>query len=106
MSESVRKLVQQNLSRLHKTVGEISQAVIVERSGLSPTMVSRILSGKDSDEEQGALQRVMAILAACNLVVVPRTYQHVDPEEYRAMQVLASKRLDDTTRSSDFGALA
>ena len=96
MSESVKRLQQANLTTLHRTVAELSQAVIVERTGLSSTLVSRILSGKDSDEESGgALQRVLSILAACNLVVVPQSYRQVDPEVYRSLQVLALRAIRD-----------
>lgn len=41
----------------------------------------------------GAVHRVLALLAACNLTVVPQSYRHVDHDEYRALQILASKRL-------------
>lgn len=43
----------------------------------------------------GAVDRVLAMCAACNLQLVPMTYRAVDPDEYRAMQVLAKRRLDD-----------
>lgn len=94
MNEACTRLQHANLTAIHRAVCDISQAVVAERSGLSPTLVSRLLSGKDSEDEQGgAVHRVLAILAACNLTVVPQTYRHVDPDEYRAMQILASKRL-------------
>lgn len=95
-SDLVKRLAQQNQSMLLRVVGEISQAVVAERSGLSPTLVSRLLSGKDGDEDgKGAVDRVLAIAAACNLQLVPQTYTAVDPDELRAMQVLARRRLDE-----------
>ena len=95
-----RKLHQQNHSTLLRAVAELSQAVVAERSGLSPTLVSRLLAGKDGEE--GAVDRVLAIAAACNLQLVPKTYQAVDPDEYRAMQILARRRLDDATNGGTY----
>lgn len=101
-SEMVKKLRQQNHSALLRAVGEISQAVVAERSGLSLTLVSRLLAGKDGcgateEEGCGAVERVLAIAAAANLQLVPRTYKAVDPDEWHATQVLAKCRLEDVT---------
>lgn len=94
-SDLVKRLKQQNHTALLHAVAEITQAVIVERSGLSATMVSRLLSGKDgTDEDGGAVERVLTIAAACNLKLVPKTYTTVGPDEWRAMQILARRRLD------------
>jgi len=108
-NSSVKRLLQQNQTTVLRRVGEVSQAVVAERANLSPSLVSRILSGKDAkegdDELGGALHRVLSILAGCNLVVVPREFRHVDPDEYRAVQVLATKRLQDEQVNSGFGEL-
>jgi hypothetical protein len=106
-SDAARKLMRQNVSTLHQAVGQITQAMVAERTGLTPTIISRVLSGKDSEDETGgALHRIMAILAGCNLRVSPATWKPVDPDEYRAMQVLAQKRLTDPDAPpSDWGVL-
>lgn len=88
-TDAVRKLRQINQSALLRAVSEVSQAVVAERSGLSPTLVSRLLAGKDgaggADEESaGAVERVLALAAACNLKLVPCSYTAVDPDEWRA----------------------
>ena len=61
---SVKRLLQQNQTTVLRRVGEVSQAVVAERANLSPSLVSRILSGKDAkegdDELGGALHRVIA----------------------------------------------
>lgn len=106
MSSAVERLLRANHTAVLRRVAEVSQAVVAERSGVSPTLVSRILSGKDSEDEAGgALHRVLSILAGCNLAVVPREFKHVDPDEYRAMQVLAQKRLDDAAVDSNWSQL-
>ncbi len=100
MSEAVKRLQQQNESTLLRTVAELTQAVVSERSGLTTSMVSRMLAGKDgSGDDEGAVRRVLSILAACNLTVVPGSYKHVDPDELRAMQVLAGKRIEESQAS-------
>lgn len=47
-----------------------------------------------------------AILAACNLQVLPGTVVAIDPDELRALRVLAARRAQDAEgMPSQFGSL-
>jgi hypothetical protein len=92
---TVTDLQQRNLSAILKALAEISQVRVAERMGLSGTTVSRM-----KDEE---LERFALLLAACNLVVQPRSYQAIDPEKLRALKVLARDSLEQETRGDSWG---
>ena len=86
MHQSIAALARRNYSALMSAMLSITQARVAELAGLSETQVSRM----KGDE----LERMCAIFAACNLVVLPRSYQSIDPEHKRALEVLARMALD------------
>ena len=89
MHSAIDLLRQKNLSVILKAMASISQVKVAERMGLSGTTVSRM---KDED-----IERLALLLAACNLVAQPRSYQSIDPDKLRALKLLAREALETET---------
>lgn len=83
------------MTSILKAMASVGQSKVAELIGVSPTTVSRL---KDDD-----LERLAAILAACNLVAHPRSFKSVDPDRLRALTVLAREALDQSP-DTQFGS--
>lgn len=92
MSPLIESLARQNHQTLLKAMAAISQTRVAELIGISGTTVSRM---KEDD-----LERLAAILAACNLVAMPRSFQSIDPDKLRALKLLAREALDNDSHES------
>jgi cytosine/adenosine deaminase-related metal-dependent hydrolase len=103
MSPSTLELHRKNGATLLKALAEITQTRAAELADLSESTVSRMQQPKGEDN-RSELDRALAVISACNLTLTPRTYRAVDPEELRALQVLARARLGDAAPSG-FGGL-
>lgn len=109
MSPSTRELHRSNTTMLLKTVAAITQRRAAELADLSESMVSRwsvpkAASGEESDRSD--LDRFLSYIAGCNLMLVPRTYEAIDPDELRALRILAGKATREPLATpSGFGEL-
>lgn len=94
VSQSIEALTRRNHTTILRAMALVSQKRVAELVGVSDTTISRL---KDDD-----LERLAAILAACNLVAQPNSFKSVDPDRLRALTILAREALDRET--SEFGA--
>ena len=104
MTDSMADLVRRNEREVLKALGAISQTRVAELAGITDTMLSRMLSPRDA-QDRSDLQKWCAVIAACNLVLLPRTFSSIDPDELRATRLLARKMLEQETKDSGWGAL-
>ena len=93
VSPLIVDLQKRNMSTILKAMAHVSQAKVAELIGVSGTTISRM---KEDD-----LERLASILAACNLVAMPRSFKSVDPDRLRALTILAKDALE--RESSDSG---
>lgn len=94
--ESMESLARRNLSAILKAMSAIGQVRVAESIGVSPATVSRM---KDENIEQMA-----RLLAACNLVVQPRSFRSIDPDKLRALRTLARESLERDDDSTEWGS--
>lgn len=95
----VQALQRKNASEVLRALAAITQARAAEIAQISETKLSRILSPQAANEAS-ELDRFCALLSACNLMLVPRSWSSIDPDELRATRLLARKALDLHTRDS------
>jgi hypothetical protein len=104
ITPELQMLQRKNASEVLRALAVITQTRAAEMAQISETKLSRMLSPQSSNEAS-ELDKFCALLAACNLVLVPRTWNAVDPDELRATRLLARKALDADTRESAWGSL-
>lgn len=107
MTPSMTSLARRSLSLILRSLTELTQARAAELADVDPTALSRMGSPKDKgDDTRSDWERMTAILAACNLQVLPGTVVAIDPDELRALRVLAARRAQDAEgMPSQFGSL-
>jgi hypothetical protein len=95
-----------SLQTVLQALAEQTQARVAELANVDPTAVSRMGAPKgQGDDTRTEWERITAILAACNLRVVPCSTVSIDPDELRALRTLAAKRAQDMDATSGFGGL-
>ena len=98
-------LARRNLTLILRSLSTLTQARAAELADVDPTALSRMGAPRDKgDDVRSDWERFCALLAACNLQVLPGTVVSIDPDELRALRVLAAKRAADSEASaSTFG---
>ncbi len=89
MNPIIGDLHRKNMSAILRAMADKSQAHVAQLIGVSEATLSRM---KDTD-----IEKLAALLAACDLVAVPRTHISTSPERMRALEVLAREALDAST---------
>lgn len=97
MDSCLRDLHQKNQTAILRALAEKSQSQVALMIGMSESALSR---AKDGD-----IDRLSALLAACDLVVVPRAFKVVSPTRLKALEILALEGLQHTAGDSGFGDL-
>lgn len=97
ISPSIRERAQRNHSEILRALQATKQEVVADLVGCDPSTITRL---KDD-----YLERLAAVLAAIGRKVVPEDVLQVDPREYQAIALIASKRMLELGQPSGFGEL-
>lgn len=104
MSPSMLALQRKNVATLLQTMAVVTQTRVAEYAAISETTLSRMRDPKGTgDDARSEIERFCAVLAALNLVLVPRTFTSIDPDKLRALKVLARDALAEDAHESETG---
>ncbi len=84
MEACIRSLHHKNLTAILNALADKSQSKVAGLIGVSETNVSRYKS---------ELDQLAALLAACDLAVVPTSFKVVPPDRLKALEILALEAL-------------
>lgn len=104
MTPSVQALARRNHSTLLQALAEITQERAAELAEVDASKLSK-MKASTGEDSRSDLERICAVLAACNLQVVPRTFRAVDPDKLRALAVLARDSISDAAGDSGWWQL-
>lgn len=96
--------MRRNVATIFRALDTVTAAAVANAVKLSPTKLSNLRNNKD-DDGRTQIEVFCAILAACALKVVPSSYVAIDPEELRALRLLAAKKCSEEPAPSQFGEL-
>jgi protein tyrosine phosphatase (PTP) superfamily phosphohydrolase (DUF442 family) len=104
MSPQVQAAAQRITTAMFKAMRETPQVRIAEMTGISTSALSRMLNEK-GDDDRTALERFAAVLAALDQRTVPARHVAVDPDELKALRLLAAQRCLEGAPESEMGGL-
>ena len=92
---SIRKAAQRNYTIVLNGLTEVSQVRVAQLLGESASTLSEF--------KRDQLERLAAMLAACNLKVVSTTEESISNDEVWALRILAIKRMEEGRKEPDSG---
>jgi len=104
MTQPVQAAAQRITTAMFKAMRDTPQVRIAELTGISTSALSRMLNDK-GDDDRTQLERFAAVLAALDQRVVPARHVAVDPDELKALRLLAAQRCLEGAPQSQMGDL-